>query len=63
MLHWNLSPETEHNNVTYAHEVKSISNSVVDFTDSGLQIVNNVYIICALGFLYSDLGTKVIIIR
>lgn len=61
MLHWNLSPETEHNNVTYAHEVKSISNSVVDFT--GLQIVNNVYIICALGFLYSDLGTKVIIIR
>lgn len=42
MLHWNLSPETEHNNVTYAHEVKSISNSVVDFTDSGLQIVNNV---------------------
>lgn len=62
MLHWNLSPETEHNNVTYA-QVKSISNSVVDFTDSGLQIVNNVYIICALGFLYSDLGTKVIIIR
>lgn len=63
MLHWNLSPETEHNNVTYAHEAKSISNSVVNFTDSRIQIVTNVYIICALGFLYSHLGTKVIIIR
>lgn len=65
MLHWNLSPETECNNVTYAHEAKPISNSVVNFTDSRLQIVTNVYITCAFGFLYSDQShnNKVILIN